>query len=167
MSDDRLARVEQACIAVEAVAARAGIGRATIYRHAEVNAVVHEHRRRGQDASTLTGLALLLRHAVEAVAVNVRRHEEQLRRLNEQTDAISCFSTGEDGVATRDYAHNPSKRRAALPYAGWIGELEKEPAMAADVGGPRKPREVSPASLTVGHLASSLPGQPPKPLLPD
>lgn len=94
MSDDRVARVEQACIdliaagdniTVEAVATRAGIGRATIYRRAELNAVVHEHRRRGEDALTLTGLAVQLdqlRKGLEAVAAKVRHHEELLRKLS-------------------------------------------------------------------------------------
>jgi AcrR family transcriptional regulator len=94
MNDDRVIRVEQACldlvaagqeITVEAVAARAGIGRATIYRHPELNAVVHEHRQRGHDAITLTGLTVQidqLRQGLEAVAARVRHHEELLRRLN-------------------------------------------------------------------------------------
>lgn len=55
MSDDRLQRVEQACaelvaasedVTFDAVAARAGIGRATLYRRPELHAVVHEHRQR-------------------------------------------------------------------------------------------------------------------------
>ena len=94
MSDDRVIRVEQACIdllaageeiTVEAVAARAGIGRATIYRHPELSAVVHEHRQRGHDAITLSGLTVQidqLRQGLEAVAAKVRRHEELLRKLN-------------------------------------------------------------------------------------
>jgi len=40
------------------------------------------------------------------------------------------------------------------------GELEKEPATAADHGGPRETRDLSPASPTAGLLASSLPDQP-------
>lgn len=92
MSNDRLRRVEQACIdlvaagaaiTVDAVAARAGIGRATIYRHAELNAVVHEHRQRDNDAITLSGLSIQidqLRQALEAVAAKVHRHEEVLRK---------------------------------------------------------------------------------------
>jgi AcrR family transcriptional regulator len=94
MNDTRVARVEQACIDLatageditfDAVAARAGIGRATLYRHPELHAIVHEHRRGGQDALTLTGLAVQLdqlRHALEAVAAKVRHHEELLRKLN-------------------------------------------------------------------------------------
>lgn len=92
MSDDRAALVEQACralldegaaITVDAVATRTGIGRATIYRHGELNAIVQEHRRHGEDALTLTGLAVQLdqlRRSLEAVAVKVRHHEELLRK---------------------------------------------------------------------------------------
>jgi hypothetical protein len=90
---DRLARVEAACIQLAAtgqpitfpeIAAGAGISRATLYRHADLRAIVDEHRARGPDATTLTGLAVQidqLRRSLEAVAANVRRHEEQLRRL--------------------------------------------------------------------------------------
>jgi AcrR family transcriptional regulator len=98
MSDERLARVEQACIdlvssgesiTLDAVAARAGIGRATIYRHPELQAIVTEHRRHGETALTLTGLAVeldQLRKGLEAVAAKVRRHEEQLRRITRPPD---------------------------------------------------------------------------------
>ncbi len=94
MSDERLARVEQACIDLvatgdqitfDAVAARAGIGRATLYRRPELHAIVHEHRQRGQDALTITGLAVQLdqlRQSLEAVAAKVRHHEELLRKLS-------------------------------------------------------------------------------------
>lgn len=95
MTDNQLTvRVEQAChdlltagdeITFNEVAARVGIGRATLYRRAELRAIIEEHRQRGRDALTLTGLQVQidqLRTALEAVAGNVRRHEEQLRRLN-------------------------------------------------------------------------------------
>jgi AcrR family transcriptional regulator len=90
---DELARVEAACAALAAggesvtfpeVAARAGISRTTLYRRADLRAVVDEHRARGRDATALTGLAVQidqLRRSLEAVAANVRRHEEQLRHL--------------------------------------------------------------------------------------
>ena len=92
MTDDRLARVEKACtdlaaggeeVTFDAVAARAGIGRATLYRRPELHAVVAEHRRQGKEALTLTGLAVQidqLRQALEAVAAKVRHHEELLRK---------------------------------------------------------------------------------------
>ena len=95
MTDDQLTiRVEQAChdlltagaeITFAEIATRAGIGRATLYRRPELRAIVEEHRQRGRDALTLTGLQVQidqLRTALEAVAANVRRHEEQLRRIN-------------------------------------------------------------------------------------
>jgi AcrR family transcriptional regulator len=93
MSADRVARVEQAClelatagkeITFDAVATRAGIGRATLYRRPELHAIVTEHRQRGEDALTLTGLAVQLdqlRQTLEAVAANVCHHEELLRKL--------------------------------------------------------------------------------------
>ncbi len=99
MSDptDEVSAVEQACIALAAaaepitfpaVAKRAGIGRATLYRRPELRAVVEEHRTRAREAYTLTGLATQvaqLRDALEAVAANVRHHEEQLRRIERAT----------------------------------------------------------------------------------
>jgi hypothetical protein len=87
-------RAEQACteltrsgqpVTFTAVAARAGIGRATLYRDPALRAVIDDHRHRAAAASTLTGLAAdiaALRTAIEAVAARVRRHEEQLRRLS-------------------------------------------------------------------------------------
>jgi len=89
-----VARVEQACAELAAegapitaadVATRAGLGRATLYRRSELRAILEEHRARAREALTLTGLATQidqLRASLEAVAANVRRHEEQLRRLH-------------------------------------------------------------------------------------
>jgi hypothetical protein len=88
------ARAEQACadlaasgqpVTFTAVAARAGIGRATLYRDPALRAVIDDHRRHAASANTLTGLAgdiAALRTAIEAIAARVRRHEEQLRQLN-------------------------------------------------------------------------------------
>jgi hypothetical protein len=96
MTGDLAARVEQACrhlltsgqaITIAAVAARSGAGRSTLYRRPDLLAVIHEHRQRGADAFTLTGLAVQidqLRTGLEALASKVRRHEEQLRRLGRQ-----------------------------------------------------------------------------------
>jgi len=90
---DELARVEAACAELAAagqpvtfrdVAARAQISRTTLYRRADLHAVVEEHRARGRHATTLSGLAVQidqLRRSLEAVAARVRRHEETLRRL--------------------------------------------------------------------------------------
>jgi hypothetical protein len=72
-------------VAFDEVATRAGLGRATLYRNPELRAVVEEHRARGREAHTLTGLATEiapLRIALDALAAKVRRHEEQLRRLH-------------------------------------------------------------------------------------
>jgi len=90
---DQLTRIEAACTELAAagqpvtfreVAARARIGRTTLYRRADLRAVVEEHQIRGQDASTLTGLTVQidqLRRSLEALAAKVRRHEETIRRL--------------------------------------------------------------------------------------
>ena len=90
---DELSRVEAACdeltaagqpVTFSQVAVRAGISRTTLYRRADLRALVDEHRARGRDATTLTGLTVQidqLRRSIEALAARVRRHEEQLRRL--------------------------------------------------------------------------------------
>ena len=90
---DELTRVEAACTELAAagqpvtfgqVAARAQISRTTLYRRADLRAVVEEHRARGRDATTLSGLAIQidqLRRSLEAVAAKVRRQEETIRRL--------------------------------------------------------------------------------------
>lgn len=86
-------RVEAACTELVAagqpvtfseVATRARISRATLYRQPELRAIVEEHRARARDAHSLAGLAVQidqLRIALEAVAANVRRHEEAIRGL--------------------------------------------------------------------------------------
>ena len=90
---EEITRVEAACAELAAagqpvtfgeIAARAQISRTTLYRRPDLRAVVEEHRARGQDASTLTGLSVQidqLRRSLEAVAARVRHHEEKLRRL--------------------------------------------------------------------------------------
>lgn len=96
-ADQRGQRVEDACaellaqghqISFDEVAARAGLGRATLYRNPDLRAIVEEHRVRGREAHTLTGLAVEIAHlrtALDAVAANVRRHEEDLRTLRRST----------------------------------------------------------------------------------
>nr|WP_257890418.1 DUF6262 family protein [Rhodococcus sp. USK10] len=93
MTDDLTVRVERACrqllaagtdITFAEVATHVGIGRATLYRRPELRAIVEEHRQRGKDAFTLTGLQVQidqLRTTLEAVAAKARRHEEEIRRL--------------------------------------------------------------------------------------
>jgi AcrR family transcriptional regulator len=96
---DRRQRVEDACaeltlaalpITFDDVAKRAGLGRATLYRNQELRAIVEEHRTRGREAHTLTGLTNEIAHlrtAVESLAVTVRRHESELRRLRQTRPA--------------------------------------------------------------------------------
>lgn len=93
MSADLVRRVERACaqlvrahepVTFVAVAARADVGRATLYRDPTLRALVNEHRSRGREAHTLSGLATEmagLRTSVEAIATKVRRHDDVLRRL--------------------------------------------------------------------------------------
>jgi AcrR family transcriptional regulator len=97
MYQKQIKQVEQACaelveagaaITFDAVARRAQIGRATLYRRPELHAVVHEHRQRALDALTLSGLAAQveqLRVGLEAMAAVLRRHEELLRTVARQS----------------------------------------------------------------------------------
>jgi len=64
---DQLTRVETACaelaatgqpITFKEIAARAQISRTTLHRRADLRTVIDEHRTRGQDASSLTGLTV-------------------------------------------------------------------------------------------------------------
>jgi hypothetical protein len=91
--DPRLQQIEDACaqllaageqITFDEVAARTGLGRATIYRNPQLRATVEEHRTRGREAHTFKDLANQIAHlrtALDGVAANVRRHEEELRKL--------------------------------------------------------------------------------------
>jgi hypothetical protein len=68
-----------------AVAARAAVSRATLYRDESLRAVVEDHRQRSHDPRSLSGVLAEVRHlrtAVEALSDKVRRHDEQLRRLD-------------------------------------------------------------------------------------
>ena len=90
--------VERACTALaaagrrvtfNAVAAQTVISRTTLNRRADLRALVDEHRAKGCDSTTLTGVTVQidqLRRSLEAVASNVRRHEERLRRLERRSD---------------------------------------------------------------------------------
>ena len=89
----RRQHVEDACAAIilagqqvtfDEVAARTGLGRATLYRNTDLRRIIEEHRARGREAHTLSGLTAEIAHlriAVDALATTVRRHEEELRRL--------------------------------------------------------------------------------------
>jgi hypothetical protein len=90
---ETLAKVEQTCadllqageqVTFTTVAAAAGISRTTLYRDPTLRMVVEEHRTHSHDPRTMSGLVSEVDHlrtAVEALAERVRRHEEQLRRL--------------------------------------------------------------------------------------
>lgn len=92
-SASTLNRVERACaqlrrdghdVTFTAVSAATGLGRTTLYRDPAIRAAIEEHRRRTVTGGTLAGLTeeiATLRAALDALAERVRRHEEQLRRL--------------------------------------------------------------------------------------
>jgi hypothetical protein len=92
-SGNEVDRVRDACealaaagtdITFTAVAAEAGVSRATCYRHRELRAVIDGYRSRHGDMLTLTGLADRidnLTQALDAVAAKVRRQEEEIRAL--------------------------------------------------------------------------------------
>lgn len=94
-SPDTLARVEQACTLLlhdgqpftfTAMASQAGISRTSLYRDPNLRALVDDHRSRSRDPRTLSGLASEVSHlrtALEVLSERVRRHEEQLRRLDQ------------------------------------------------------------------------------------
>ncbi|MGA3221014.1 MAG: hypothetical protein ABSE77_18375 [Acidimicrobiales bacterium] len=87
------AAVEAACVALASegrpvtfkeVATRCGTSRNTLYRRADLRALVEDHRARGKGATALSALTVQvdqLRRALEALAAKVRHHEEVLRRI--------------------------------------------------------------------------------------
>ena len=91
--EQRRQHVEDACAAIilagqlvtfDDVAARTGLGRATLYRNPGRHRIIEEHRAHGREAHTLSGLTTEIAHlrtALDAIAATVRRHEEELRRL--------------------------------------------------------------------------------------
>jgi hypothetical protein len=91
--DDLPSTVREACtgliragehVTFAAVAARIGLSRTTLYRRRDLRQLIEQHRDLDGQTLTLTGLATQidqLRQALEAVAANVRRHEEHLRML--------------------------------------------------------------------------------------
>ncbi len=98
-TDDLVAQVEAALTALShddqpvtftAVAERAGLARATLYRNPALRALIEEHRSGQADTRTLTGLNTEIAHlrtALEAVAERVRGHEERIRRLERRRTA--------------------------------------------------------------------------------
>jgi Family of unknown function (DUF6262) len=105
MTQQPLDRVEHACadltragqpVTFTAIAASTGLARATLYRNPQIRAVIDEHRARQAEARTLSGLAAEITHlrtALEAVAGNVRQHEERLRRLERQAESKQSRAT--------------------------------------------------------------------------
>ncbi len=99
MRDD-VARVEAAFLQLAAagqpvtftsVAERSGTSRTTLYRRPDLRALVDDHRARGREANTLSGLVVQvdqLRQGLEAVAAKVRSHEEAIRRLERRRRAM-------------------------------------------------------------------------------
>ena len=93
-SPETLAKVEQTCadllqegepVTFTTVASAAGVSRTTLYRDPTLRMVVEEQRIHSHDPRTMSGLVSEIGHlriAVEALAERVRRHEEQLRRLD-------------------------------------------------------------------------------------
>jgi AcrR family transcriptional regulator len=97
MTGDLVARVETACaqlvdagqaVTFTAVASRAGMAKATLYRRPELRAIIEQRRVDDREAHTLSGIIIeldQLRQSLEAVAAKVRRHEEELRTLKRRS----------------------------------------------------------------------------------
>lgn len=75
---------EDRAVTFTAVAERAGVARATLYRNPTLRALIDQRRRDQIDTRSLTGLHTEITHlrtALEALAGRVRDHEERLRHL--------------------------------------------------------------------------------------
>jgi hypothetical protein len=80
----KLINAEKA-VTFTAVARQTGISRTTHYRRRDLRELVEEHREPADGQLSLGRMAAeigQLRHALEATAASVRRHEEQIRSLN-------------------------------------------------------------------------------------
>ena len=87
---DKINLVERACtdlaregqpITVVAIAAATGLSRSTIYRSTELRTIVEHHKHPETPMASLTDELATLRTAVNCLAEQVRRHDEQLRRM--------------------------------------------------------------------------------------
>ncbi len=108
MTDTPTDRVRAACerlladgrdVTFTAVAEHAGISRATCYRDRDLRSTIDTYRSRHGDLLTLTRLADRvdnLTQALEAVAVKVRRQEEELRALKRSNAARQRRSQSPD-----------------------------------------------------------------------
>ncbi len=68
-----------------AVAEQTGISRTTLYRRRDLRELVEKHREPADGQLSLGQMAAeidQIRHALEATAASIRRHEEQIRSLN-------------------------------------------------------------------------------------
>ncbi len=95
--NDLPSRVEKVCIDLAdnhqpvtfaAVADAAHVSRATLYRNPALRALVEHHRRSSTPTSPLDRLdedVATLRIAIKELADQIRRHDEQIRRLNRLT----------------------------------------------------------------------------------
>ena len=73
-----------------AVAEQTGISRTTLYRRPDLRELVEKHREPAGGQLSLGQMAAeigQLRHALEATAASVRRHEEQIRSLKRNQQA--------------------------------------------------------------------------------
>ena len=64
-----------------AIAAATGLSRSTIYRSTELRSIVEHHKHPETPMASLTDELATLRTAVNSLAEQVRRHDEQLRRM--------------------------------------------------------------------------------------
>jgi hypothetical protein len=112
MSADLVHRVERACHDLRAagqpitfpnVAAHAGTGRTTLYRHPELRAIVEEHRQSLRDALTLTGLAIQI---------------AQLRATSKPSPARYAATKNNSASSTGGGNSQPTQHIHALRLAG-------------------------------------------------
>jgi Family of unknown function (DUF6262) len=73
-----------------AIAEQTGISRTTLYRRRDLRDLIEQHREPDDGRLSLARMEAeigQLRHALEATAASVRRHEEQIRSLNRTRQA--------------------------------------------------------------------------------
>jgi AcrR family transcriptional regulator len=78
----------KAVVTFAAVAERAGISRATLYRNRALRQVVDEYRDPTGEMLTVSSLATQvdhLRQALEIMSAKLRRHDDELRQLRRVT----------------------------------------------------------------------------------